>query len=262
MASSTAANVATVEPKVTMMDGFETRRTHGSIQPAGTGDASSADQMKFFTLGVQHVMQHTQMILRIGVPEQHVDISVFQGAGHMKAKTAMAEEINDRLRQLPKTKVTPQMVRRSPLQSQHAIFIFMVDVTIVNQEDKANANFQQAMRGLTQSGGSLRTLTDAMVSNWEALATTGEASHPGAPRMLLTLEPRSNANMESIAHSAEHTPQQPIHMRHSAGVVQPGRGGIAAEDLDGGRIGRSPGDLCFLRAGPYGTNDQALLPGI
>jgi len=52
MAASTAANVTAVEPKVTMMDGFETRRTHGSIQSAGTGDASSADQMKFFTLGV------------------------------------------------------------------------------------------------------------------------------------------------------------------------------------------------------------------
>jgi hypothetical protein len=65
MASSTATDAATVEPKVTMMDGFETRRTHGSIQSAGTGDASSVDQIKFFTLGVQHVMQHTQMILRV-----------------------------------------------------------------------------------------------------------------------------------------------------------------------------------------------------
>jgi hypothetical protein len=211
MASSTATNVAAVEPKVTMMDGFVTRRTHGSIQSAGTGDASSADQMKFFALGVQHVMQHTQMILRVGVPEQHMDTSVFQGADQLQAKTAMAEEVNDRLRQLLKTKVTPQMVRRSPLQSQHATFIFTVDVTIVNQEAKANANFQQSMRGLTQSGGSLRTLTEAMVSNWEALATTGEASHPGAPRMLFTLEPRSNANMENIAHSVEHTPQELIH---------------------------------------------------
>ena len=58
MASRTATHEATGEPKVTMMDGFETRRTHGSIQSAGTGDASSADQMKFFTLGVHHVMQH------------------------------------------------------------------------------------------------------------------------------------------------------------------------------------------------------------
>ncbi len=45
MASRTATHAATVEPKVTMMDGFEARRTHGSIQSAGTGDASSADQM-------------------------------------------------------------------------------------------------------------------------------------------------------------------------------------------------------------------------
>jgi hypothetical protein len=67
------------------------------------------------------------------------------------------------------------------------------------------------MKGLTRSGGSLRTLTREMVSKWEALATTGEASHPGTPRMLFTLEPRSNLNMENIAHSAEHTPQQLIH---------------------------------------------------
>jgi hypothetical protein len=93
MTSSTAAYAATVEPKVTMMDGFEKRRTHGSVQSAGTGDASSADQMKFFTLGVQHVMQHAQMIMRVHVPEQHVDTSVFQGADLMKAKTSMAEEI-------------------------------------------------------------------------------------------------------------------------------------------------------------------------
>ena len=45
MASGTATHAATVEPKVTMMDGFETRRTHGSVQSAGTGDASSADQI-------------------------------------------------------------------------------------------------------------------------------------------------------------------------------------------------------------------------
>ncbi len=140
-----------------------------------------------------------------------MDISVFQGADQLQARAAMAEEINDRLRQLLKTKVTQQMVRRSPLQSQHAIFIFMVDVTIVNQEAKAHTNLQQAMRGLTRSGGSLRTLTAEMVNNWESLATTGEASHPGAPRILFTLEPRSNVNMENIAHSAEHTPQQLIH---------------------------------------------------
>jgi hypothetical protein len=156
-------------------------------------------------------MQFTQMILRVHVPEQRVDISVFQGADHMRAKAAMAEEINDRLGQLLKAKTTQQMVRRSPLQSQHEIFVFTVDVTIVNGEAKANENFQQAMKGLTRSGGSLRTLTEAMVHNWEALATIGEASHQGAPRMLFTLEPRSNANMENIAHSAEHTPQQLIH---------------------------------------------------
>jgi hypothetical protein len=162
MASSTAANVATGEPKVIMMDGFETRRTHGSVQSVGTGDVSSADQMKFFTLGVLYGMQHAQMVLRVYVPEQHVDISVFQGADLMKARAAVAEEVNDRLRQLLKTKVTPQMVRRSPLQSQHSTFIFMMDVTIVNQEAKTSANFQQPMKGLTQSGGSLRTLTDAI----------------------------------------------------------------------------------------------------
>jgi hypothetical protein len=175
-----------------MMDGFVTRRTHGSIQSAGTGDASSADQMKFFTLGVQHGMQFTQMIMRVHVPEQRVDTSVFNGADFMKARTSMAEEINDRLGQLLKTKVTPQTVRRSPLQSQHETFIFMVDVTIVNQEAKASNNFQQAMKGLTQSGGSMRTLTAEMVSHWEVLAMAGEANHPGAPRMLFTLEPRSN----------------------------------------------------------------------
>ena len=211
MASRTAAHADTVEPKVTMMDGFVARRTHGSIQSAGTGDASSVDQMKYFTLGVHHVMQHTQMVMRVHVPEQRVDTSVFNGADFMRARTSMAEEINDRLGQLLKTKVTPQTVRRSPLQSRHETFIFTMDVTIVNQEAKASNNFQQAMKGLTQSGGSLSTLTGEMVSKWEALATTGEASQPGTPRMSFSLEPRSNLNMENIAHSAEHTPQQLIH---------------------------------------------------
>jgi hypothetical protein len=227
MASTTEANVATAEPRVALMEGFEIRRMRGSIQSAGTGDVSSTNQMKFFEWGEQ-LMQHTQMVARVYVPDQNVDISVFHDADQMKAKTAMAEEINDRLGQLLKAKVTPQTVRRSPLQAQHAASIFMVDVTVVNQATKANANFQHAMRGLTQSGGSLRTLTGAMVDNWETLATT--ASHSGAPRMLFTLEPRSNANMENIAHCVEHYAAATY--PHSEGVVQPGRGGIAAEGLD------------------------------
>ena len=79
------------------------------------------------------------------------------------------------------------------IQSQHAVFIFMVDVTVVNQETATNANFQQAMKGLTKSGGSLRTLTDAMVTTWETLAMTNAAHHPGAPRMLFTLEAQVEA---------------------------------------------------------------------
>ena len=90
MASRMAAHEVTVEPKVTMMDGFVTRRTHGSIQSTGTGDASSADQMKFFTLGVQHVMQHTQMILRVNVPEQHVPGR--KGARTQEEWTVLAQE--------------------------------------------------------------------------------------------------------------------------------------------------------------------------
>ena len=156
-------------------------------------------------------MQHTQMILRVHVPDQNMDTSMFHGADQESARRVMAEEINDRLGPLLKTKVTPQTVRRSSLQSQHAVFIFMVDVTVVNQETATNANFQQAMKGLTKSGGSLRTLTDVMVSTWETFAMTNAAHHPGAPRMLFTLEPKSNANMENIVHSVEHTPQQLIH---------------------------------------------------
>jgi hypothetical protein len=192
-----------------MMEGFETRRTHGSIQSAGTGDASSTNQMKFFEWGVQ-LMQHTQMVLRVFVPDQKVDTTVFHDADQQLARTAMAAEINDRLGELLKAKVTPQTIRRSPLQVQRSVFIFMVDVTVVNRKTAANANFQRAMSGLTNSGGSLRTLTDVMVGNWETLATTGEVSHPGAPHMLFTLEPKSNANMENIAHSVEHTPQELI----------------------------------------------------
>ena len=87
MAAITEVNVATPEPKVTMMEGFEMRRTHGSIQSTGTDDASSAGQMKFFQLGVQ-LMQYLQMVLRVYVPDQNVDITVFHGADHLIARKA------------------------------------------------------------------------------------------------------------------------------------------------------------------------------
>jgi hypothetical protein len=47
MAPNMAVNGATAEPTVAMMERFEIRRTHGSTQSAGTGDASSASQMKW-----------------------------------------------------------------------------------------------------------------------------------------------------------------------------------------------------------------------
>jgi hypothetical protein len=210
MASITEVNVASAEPTAAMMEGFVIRRTRGSIQSAGTGNVSSTEQMKFFTLGEQHVMKHSHMILRVHVPEQNVDISAFHGSDQLGARTVMAAEINDRLGSLFKTKIMPQMVRRSPLQGLQAVFIFMTDVTVVNREVETNANFQRAMRGLTNSGGSQRTLTEAMVLSWETCATTGDAMHPGTPHMLFTLEPKSNVNMENIAHNVDLTPQQLI----------------------------------------------------
>jgi hypothetical protein len=47
MAPNMAVNGATAEPTVAMMERLEIRRTHGSIQSAGTGDAPSASQMKW-----------------------------------------------------------------------------------------------------------------------------------------------------------------------------------------------------------------------
>ena len=93
MASITEVNVASAEPTAAMMEGFVIRRMRGSIQSAGTGNASSTEQMKFFTLGEQHVMQHAQMILRVHVPEQNVDISAFHGSDQLGARTAMAAEM-------------------------------------------------------------------------------------------------------------------------------------------------------------------------
>ena len=148
----------TAEPKVTMMDGFEKRRMHGSIQSAGTDDVSSAQQMKFFEVAVNN-MRHTQMVMRVHVPEQNVDISLFHGADQLSAKKAMAEEINERLGALLKVPVTPQSIRRSSLQQNPAVAIFMADVTIINQAAGTSVNFKHAMQGLTNSGGSLRTLT-------------------------------------------------------------------------------------------------------
>ena len=52
MASELQTSIDMGEPKVTMMDGFEKRCMHGSIQSAGTDDASSAQQMKFFKVAV------------------------------------------------------------------------------------------------------------------------------------------------------------------------------------------------------------------
>ena len=199
----------TAEPKVTMMDGFEKRRMHGSIQSAGTDDASSAQQMKFFQVAVNN-MRHTQMVMRVHVPEQNVDISLFHGADQPSAKKAMAEEINERLGALLKVPVTPQSIRRSSLQQNPAVAIFMADVTIINQAAGMSVNFKHAMQGLTNSGGSLRTLTGEMVDKWGTLATTGGADQPGAPRMSFTLEPKSNVNTENSAHSVELTPQQLI----------------------------------------------------
>ena len=198
---------ATAEPKVTMMDGFEQRRMHGSIQSAGTDDVSSAQQMKFFEMAMKN-MQYTQMVLRVHVPEQTVDTALFHGTNQLNAKVAMAEEINYRLKPLLKVPVTPQSIRRTSLQNDPAIAIFMADVTIINQKAGTHANFQYAMRGLTKSGGSLRTLTSEMVNKWEALAMAGEANQPGAPHMSFTLEPKPNTNTENIAHSVELTPQQ------------------------------------------------------
>ena len=86
----------------------------------------------------------------------------------------------------------------------------MADVTIINQAAGTSVNFKHAMQGLTNSGGSLRTLTDEMVDKWGTLATTGGANQPGTPRMSFTLEPKSNVNTENIAHSVELTPQQLI----------------------------------------------------
>ena len=169
----------TAEPKVTMMDGFEKRRMHGSIQSAGTDDVSSTQQMKFFEVAVNN-MRHTQMVMRVHVPEQNVDISLFHGADQPSAKKAMAEEINERLGALLKVPVTPQSIRRSSLQQNPAVAIFMADVTIINQAAGTSVNFKHAMQGLTNSGGSLRTLTGEMVDKWGTLATTGGANQPGA----------------------------------------------------------------------------------
>ena len=74
MASELQTSIDMGEPKVTMMDGFEKPCMHGSIQSAGTDDVSSAQQMKFFKVAVNN-MRHTQMVLRVHVPEQNVDFA-------------------------------------------------------------------------------------------------------------------------------------------------------------------------------------------
>ena len=199
----------TEEPKVTMMDGFEKRCMHGSIQSAGTDDVSSAQQMKFFKVAVNN-MRHTQMVLHVHVPEQNVDSALFHGTDQLNAKRARAEETNARLGTLLKVPATPQSIRRTSLQNDPAVAILMADVTIINQTAGTHFNFQRAMQGLTKSGGSLRTLTSEMVNKWKTLATTSEANQPGAPRMSFTLEPKSNTNTENIAHSVELPPQQLI----------------------------------------------------
>jgi hypothetical protein len=150
------------------------------------------------------------MVLRVHVPVQRVVIALFHGTDQLNAKKAMAEEINDRLGTLLKVPVTPQAIRRTSLQNDPAVAIFMADVTIINLTAGTHANFQSAMQGLTKSGGSLRTLTSEMVNKWETLATTSAANQPGAPRMTFTLEPKPNTNTENIAHSVELTPQQLI----------------------------------------------------
>ena len=207
MASEARTTVATGEHTIIMMDGFEKRRTHGSIQSAGTDDVSSTLQMKFFNVAVAN-MRHTQMVLRVHVPEQIVDISLFQGADLLSARRAMAEEINDRLGALLKVPVTPQLIRRSSLPNRPDVLIFLADVTIINQAAGTNVNFQRAMQGLTKSGGSLRTLTDEMVDKWETLATASAANQSGTPRMSFTLEPKANTHTENIVHNLERTPQQ------------------------------------------------------
>ena len=151
---------------------------HGSIQSAGTDDVSSTLQMKLFNVAVAN-MRHTQMVLRVHVPEQIVDISLFHGADLPSARRAMTEEINDRLGALLKVPVTPQSIRRSSLPNSLDVFIFLADVTIINQAAGTNVNFQRAMQGLTKSGGSLRTLTDEMVDKWETLATASAANQSG-----------------------------------------------------------------------------------
>ena len=152
MASEFQTNTDMGEPKVTMMDGFEKRFMHGSIQSAGTDDVSSAQQMKFFQVAVNN-MRHTQMVLRVHVPEQNVDIALFHGTDQLNAKRAMAVEINDRLGTLLKVPGTPQSIRRTSLKNDSAVAIFMADVTIMNQTAGTHSNFRRAMQGLTKSGG-------------------------------------------------------------------------------------------------------------
>ena len=139
----------TAEPKVTMMDGFEKRRMHGSIQSAGTDDVSSAQQMKFFEVAMKN-MRHTQMVMRVHVPEQNVDISLFNGADQLSAKKAMAEEINERLGALLKVPVTPQSIRRSSLQQNPAVA--MEDVLEV--PGRGAARTQDEWTGPAQEQGS------------------------------------------------------------------------------------------------------------
>ena len=204
------------------MDGFVMRRRHGSIQSPGTGDVSSAFQMKFFQTALIS-MEYTTMNLRVRVPDQNMDLSAFHGADQMLAKRTMADEINARLGTLLRSKITPQLVRKGALQAHPAVAIFTAEVTVANKSTIGNVNFQQAMKVLTASGGSMRTLTKDMVDRWATLEVAEGIGAPPAPHMTFTLEPKPNANMENIAHSVELTPQQLIdqvqelHRRAEAG---------------------------------------------
>ena len=96
------------------MDGFVRRRRHGSILSPGTGDVSSAIQMKFFQTALIS-MEYTTMNLRVRVPDQNMDLTAFHGADQLLARRIMADEINARLGTLLRSKITPQLVRKGAL---------------------------------------------------------------------------------------------------------------------------------------------------
>ena len=190
-----------------LMEGFVETRTHGSIQSPGSDGVSSLRQMKYFQMATTN-MKSVTMNLRVHVPEQRIDISVFHGADVATARRAMADEINDRLGSLLQDKVLPQMIRRGTLLAHPSVYIFLADATVDISAIKGNANFQEAMKGLTASGGSLRTLTEDMLRTWKSLAVTAGAGAALAPHMTFTLEPKPNVHLENMAHNADRTPQQ------------------------------------------------------